>query len=155
MKIERATRDDYEQICDCDHIATTSMERRGEIAHAIAGQVCYVAWKDHRVVGYSICDHSFFGHAFIAMLMVDPHRRHEGIGMALMLSMEAHCARDKLFTSTNQSNVVMQRLCEKLGFVRSGWIENLDEGDPEIIYFKRLPTHDEGEEKRTKAPGLQ
>jgi hypothetical protein len=32
----------------------------------------------------------------------------------------------------------MQNLCEKLGFVRSGCIENLDEGDPEIIYFKRM-----------------
>ena len=25
------------------------------------------------------------------------------------------------------------------GFSRSGQIENLDEGDPEIVYFKRLP----------------
>lgn len=33
----------------------------------------------------------------------------------------------------------MQRMCEALGFVRSGYIENLDEGDPEIVYFKPLP----------------
>ncbi len=32
----------------------------------------------------------------------------------------------------------MRRLCEKLGFVQSGFIENPDEGDPEIIYFKRV-----------------
>jgi hypothetical protein len=32
----------------------------------------------------------------------------------------------------------MQNLCEKLGFARSGIIENLDVGDPEIVYFKRL-----------------
>jgi hypothetical protein len=30
----------------------------------------------------------------------------------------------------------MQALCERLGYVRSGYIENLDEDDPEIIYFK-------------------
>lgn len=35
----------------------------------------------------------------------------------------------------------MQRLCEKLGFVRSGYIENLDEDDPEIVYCKRPETH--------------
>jgi hypothetical protein len=34
----------------------------------------------------------------------------------------------------------MQRLCERLGYVRSGWIENLDEGDPEIIYSKKRLT---------------
>jgi hypothetical protein len=32
----------------------------------------------------------------------------------------------------------MQAVYESLGFVRSGFVENLDEGDPEIIYFKRL-----------------
>jgi hypothetical protein len=30
----------------------------------------------------------------------------------------------------------MQRLCEGLGCVRTGLIENLDEGDPEVYYFK-------------------
>ncbi len=33
----------------------------------------------------------------------------------------------------------MERLCEQLGNVRCRRIENLDEGDPEIIYFKRNP----------------
>lgn len=32
----------------------------------------------------------------------------------------------------------MRRLCEKLGFVQSGFIENPDEGAPEIVYFKRV-----------------
>jgi hypothetical protein len=32
----------------------------------------------------------------------------------------------------------LQAVCESLGFIRSGVVENLDEGDPEIIYFKRL-----------------
>jgi hypothetical protein len=32
----------------------------------------------------------------------------------------------------------MQRLLATLGFNRSGLIENLDEGDPELVYFKQL-----------------
>ena len=56
-----------------------------------------------------------------------------------MRHIESICVGKKLFTSTNESNTPMQRLCEQLGFVRSGRIENLDEGDPEIVYFKRLP----------------
>jgi hypothetical protein len=55
-----------------------------------------------------------------------------------MRHLERICPSEKLFTSTNESNMPMQRLCEKLGFVRSGWIDNLDDGDPEIIFFKRL-----------------
>ena len=44
----------------------------------------------------------------------------------------------KLFTSTNQSNAAMHAFCAAAGFVRSGVIENLDDGDPEIVYFKAL-----------------
>jgi hypothetical protein len=44
----------------------------------------------------------------------------------------------KLFTSTNLSHERMQRLCERLGSVRSGIIEHLDEDDPELVYFKQL-----------------
>jgi hypothetical protein len=32
----------------------------------------------------------------------------------------------------------MQALLLKNGFVQSGFIENLDEGDPEQVYFKRI-----------------
>ena len=39
---------------------------------------------------------------------------------------------------SKQSNFPMQRLLATLGFDRSGFIENLDEGDPELVYFKRI-----------------
>ena len=61
-----------------------------------------------------------------------------------MRYIESACPGEKLFTSTNESNAPMQRLCEKLEYVRSGRIENLDEGDPEIVYFKRLRTEGRG-----------
>jgi hypothetical protein len=32
----------------------------------------------------------------------------------------------------------MQSLLAKLGYVPSGIIYNLDEGDPELVYFKQL-----------------
>ena len=43
----------------------------------------------------------------------------------------------KVFSSTNQSNKRMQQLFHNLGFVKSGFIDNLDEGDPEMIYMKQ------------------
>jgi hypothetical protein len=42
----------------------------------------------------------------------------------------------KIFSSTNKSNRRMQEIFKANGFIQSGFIENLDEGDPEIIYFK-------------------
>jgi hypothetical protein len=34
----------------------------------------------------------------------------------------------------------MQRLCRRLGYMPSGMIDNLDPGDPEVIYCKK-PQH--------------
>jgi GNAT superfamily N-acetyltransferase len=99
---------------------------------------CDVAQENGVPVGYAIFDRSFFGYPFIRLLMVHPEHRRQGIGVNLIRTIESLCPTNKLFTSTNQSNVIMQQLCEKLGFMRSGMVENLDDSDPEIIYFKRL-----------------
>jgi hypothetical protein len=32
----------------------------------------------------------------------------------------------------------MQRLCAHLGYLPSGVVENLDDGDPELFFVKRL-----------------
>ena len=72
------------------------------------------------------------------MLYVHPEFRRQGIGSALIRHLVKECRTPKLFTSTNQSNFRMQRLLAMLDFDRSGFIENLDEGDPELVYFKRL-----------------
>ncbi|WP_177330351.1 hypothetical protein [Pseudomonas sp. CCOS 191] len=37
--------------------------------------------------------------------------------------------------STNRSNEPMRRLLKRQGFVASGVVENLDQGDPERVYF--------------------
>jgi hypothetical protein len=40
----------------------------------------------------------------------------------------------KLFTSTNRSNLPMQALLAKLGFVQCGEVNELDPGDPELFF---------------------
>src|SRR3990172_5792197 len=72
------------------------------------------------------------------MVYVDREFRRRGIGSALVRHMEQSCKTAKLFTSTNRSNKPMQALLDKLGYQPSGVIENLDEGDPELVYVKRV-----------------
>ena len=74
----------------------------------------------------------------IAMLYVHSDHRRRGVATAPIRHMESKCRTPKLFTSTNESNLSMQSLLGKLGYESSGVIHNLDEGDPELIYFKRL-----------------
>jgi GNAT superfamily N-acetyltransferase len=72
------------------------------------------------------------------MLYVHSDYRRHGTGVALLQHMESLCGTPKLFASTNLSNLPMQSLLAKLGYVLSRVIHNLDEGDPEVVYFKRL-----------------
>jgi ribosomal protein S18 acetylase RimI-like enzyme len=131
--IEKARLDDFEQI-----IALARSEQRSLIGRAMGQSRVSVARVDDAVRGFVAMDDRFYGHGFVELLVVHPDFRRRGLGTALMRAAELDAPTEKLFTSTNQSNVPMQRLCERIGFVRSGIIENLDEGDPELVYFKRL-----------------
>jgi ribosomal protein S18 acetylase RimI-like enzyme len=58
-----------------------------------------------------------------------------GVASALLREIRAHCRTDKLFTSANTSNVAAQSLFKAAGFSRSGVIENLAVGDPELVFM--------------------
>ncbi|HEY6420615.1 MAG TPA: GNAT family N-acetyltransferase [Candidatus Binataceae bacterium] len=136
--IERASNEDFEHICALDETVVGHGSRRAVIARAVAESRCAVARADGAVRGFQIADRSFFGNWFVELLIVHPDYRRRGVASALMRAAELDCPAEKLFTSTNQSNFPMQQLCARLGFIRSGYVENLDPGDPEIIYVKIL-----------------
>jgi len=72
------------------------------------------------------------------LLVIAPEYRRRGIATSLIRYIESICPTAKLFTSANQSNTIMQALCDRTGFVPSGVIDNLDADDPEVVYYKRL-----------------
>lgn len=79
----------------------------------------------------------FFGRSFIDLVIIAQPLRSSGYGPKLLAFLESQSQSTDLFTSTNESNAHMQHVLEKLGYVRSGVIHNLDPGDPEIVYVKR------------------
>lgn len=136
ISLRFATQADINIICSVDSIAEQDHQRREFVAHSIQTANCHVAVVEGQVVGYGVLEYSFFGLGFIAMLFVHPDFRRRGVAVALMRHLEAQCSTAKLFTSTNLSNLPMQSLLARLGYVLSGVVHNLDEGDPELIYFK-------------------
>lgn len=136
--IRQATMQDTTAICRIDAIVLGNTSRTQELCDSVAAGDCYVAYLDTDIIGFVVMNQSFFKQSFILHLIVHPQYQNQGIGEDLMLHMEAVCPRDKLFTSTNLSNKRMQRLCHKLHYVQSGIIDNLDPGDPEVIYCKQI-----------------
>jgi GNAT superfamily N-acetyltransferase len=141
MMLRPATAGDLDAICAIDHLSADP-GRRSFIQKALAADHATVAVLDERVIGYLVLDYSFYAQGFIALLYVDDAHRRAGVGTRLMRHAEAQCKTPRLFTSTNESNAPMHALLEGLGFARSGEIHNLDEGDPEIVYFKRCGAYE-------------
>jgi ribosomal protein S18 acetylase RimI-like enzyme len=142
MQIEVAQEVDIDEIVALHAMVSRSESRRNLITHTVKQHQGYVARHENQIVGLLLLHEHFFELPFIEMVLVHPSFRCQGIGAALMQHIETIYTPGKLFTSTNLSNERMQRLCERLGYVRSGIIEHLDEDDPELVYFKHL-FHDE------------
>lgn len=103
--------------------------------------LCWVAEVDGEIVGFVTANRHFFERDFISLIVVGSAFRRCGIGRQLVHAVEAACTDGKLFTSTNQSNVVAQAFLLAAGFNRSGVVENLDDSDPEYIYVKESLPH--------------
>lgn len=136
MNIVEAQISDLDAIVqvDCQVIGNTS--RRDYIENAIKQGRCILMKENEDIAGFLIFDTHFFECTFIALIIVSPAKRRKGYASQLMNYLVRISPTDKIFSSTNRSNESMQKVFEANGFVQSGIVENLDEGDPEIIYFK-------------------
>lgn len=138
ISIRPAVESDVEALCLLDLSARQDNERREFIRCEVTSGTCFVAVAEEEVIGYGVLNYTFYHSGCIDMLYVHSDHRRRGAGAALLRHMESLCRTPKLFTSTNLSNLRMQSLLAKLGYELSGVIHNLDEGDPEIVYFKRV-----------------
>ena len=138
MEIRDAKQSDVPAIYAVDHKAEEEGSRRQHIREWVSAGHAIVAVIDNVVVGYAVLEYTFFSYGFIAMLMIEKASRRKGAATALISELEKRCETDKLFTSTNESNKPMQALMQSMSYEPSGTVYNLDEGDPERFYFKRL-----------------
>jgi ribosomal protein S18 acetylase RimI-like enzyme len=121
-----------------DPLLRADPDRAESVKQAVEQGRCSAAFDGDEVAGYVVLNDHFLGQAFVERLIVGPAYQRQGIGTLLLRAAERASGRQKLFTSCNRSNLPAQCLFEKCGFQRSGQIYNLDEGDPELVYYKAL-----------------
>lgn len=138
MQIKLAEPIELIDIVEIDKEVIGSDSRKDYLKKAIKENKCLVAKKDSVIVGFLVYNTDFFDCSFIALVIVHPLERKKGYAKSLMRYFETISPTHKVFSSTNQSNENMQKLFASIGYVKSGYVENLDEGDPEIIYCKNI-----------------
>ena len=139
LEVRAAGSDDIADLITADPYAQINPERRAQIAEWIEAGHCFLAERDGRLVGYSVLNRHWFDSFFIKLVAVAETDRRTGVGTAMIEHLICLMPPgEKLWTSTNQSNAAMRALLPRLGFTESGQIDNLDDGDPELV-FVRLP----------------
>lgn len=136
--IHLASAKDHRVFGVIDARAASDLARRELIDAAIAARRCWVGEWAGRVLGYGVLTKNFFGRDFLELLYVAEDARRGGVGRALLETIEHAVRGDRFFTSTNESNAPMRALLSACGYAPSGRIENLDPGDPELVFVKFL-----------------
>jgi ribosomal protein S18 acetylase RimI-like enzyme len=137
LLVTLAESNELDEILNIDKEVIGNDYRKEFIIKSVEEKKCLVArLPESSIVGFLIYNTNFFACSFISLVIVHPLERNKGYGKFLLKYFEEISPTDKIFTSTNESNEEMQKLLSSIGYVKSGWIENLDEDDPEIIYFK-------------------
>ncbi|MBS0412587.1 MAG: GNAT family N-acetyltransferase [Proteobacteria bacterium] len=143
--IRRATRADLPALARVDPLLDTQAGRADHIGDLLDLGLSWLAEDaGGNPLGYVVASTHFFARPFVDLLVVDENQRRRGVGTALMAQCEAAHDDDRLFTSTNESNQPMRALLAQAGYQVSGVIENLDPGDPELVFVKFRSLRDEG-----------
>lgn len=136
--IRCAAADDLDGILRADQLAAQGGRQRAEfLRQCLMLGECQVHVTDGAVTGFMIVKPAhFFGRDFVELLIVDPALRRSGIGRALLRQALAAAGTSQVFTSTNTSNHPMRSLLETEDWSFSGELDGLDEGDPELVFYK-------------------
>ncbi len=138
VTVRRGREADAAALKALDTIAPVDPQRAVSIDGWLVQDVVFVAVADDQPVGYAVFNHDFFRQGNVAMLMLAVDWRGRDIGEQLLQALEDACDTPKLFCTTNVSNHRMQRLLARRGFLACGFIDELDPGDPELVYVKKL-----------------
>jgi GNAT superfamily N-acetyltransferase len=138
LKAEVARHHHLDVMSQISKVAAPKWYKREYLKTAIRHKRAYVAMVGRLPGAFLIWNRDFYGYYFIDLLVVHPELRRKGLARLLIKAMEKKCEGKRLYTSTNRSNKVMQHVLKQLRYRRVGYISNVDRGDPEWIYYKRL-----------------
>lgn len=142
ISLRLATEEDKSLVVAIDYALNkdehVELKREEQITKAISNKECFVILEDNETIGFVIFDYRFFSQGWIELIIIDEKHRGKGIYRQVFDLICKQCKATKVFTSTNSSNLRMQKALMKSGFVFSGKLDGLDDGDPEFFYYKLL-----------------
>ena len=137
-EIRTARPSDLGAMLSIDRVAAAGDAGRAELLQrSVASGECLVHLQHASLTGFVVTRPAhFFGRDFVELLVVAASSRRAGTGRALLRAAFACAGTDQVFTSTNTSNAAMRGLLAAEEWSFSGELAGLDQGDPELVFFK-------------------
>ena len=140
VRLRKATIEDRSMAIDLDYQLDKTehieLHRAEKITQAIVNNECFLILLNKQAVGFVLFDYRFFDQGWIELIIIDEKYKGKGIGGKVFDLLCEQCKTDKVFTSTNRSNTRMQKALAKANFSFAGEITGLDDGDPELFYYR-------------------
>lgn len=140
ITLRTATQNDAPSVIAFDYALDKdehiNLKRDQKITKAISNKECFLILADDEAIGFVLFDYRFFDLGWIELMVIEEKNRGKGIAGQVFHLLIKQSKTKKIFTSTNNSNTPMQKALTKAGFSFAGKIDGLDEGDPELFYYK-------------------
>jgi ribosomal protein S18 acetylase RimI-like enzyme len=130
-----------EDVAACVNLAEAVVEPRRAaplVQAAMNRGQLLVAPDGDAVVGVLAFRTDWFACTFVLLVSVLPDERRKGVARRLFEAVEARSPGPRIFSSTEETNVPAIRMHRALGFVESGYIDNLPQGHRELLFYKRV-----------------
>ena len=137
-----------EETASCVDLAeaVVGSRRAGPLVQAaLDREQLLVALDDGHVVGTLAYRTDWFACTFVTLVSVAEKSRRLGSARGLFEAVEARSPGPRLFSSTEETNVAAIRMHRALGFIESGYIDNLPQGYRELLFYKRARSMLEGD----------
>jgi GNAT superfamily N-acetyltransferase len=137
-----------EEAAPCVDLAESVVgsRRAGPLVQAaLDREQLLVALDDGAVVGTLAYRTDWFACTLVTLVSVLEDRRRRGVARRLFEAAEAVIPGPRLFSSTEETNVAAIRMHRALGFVESGYVDNLPQGYRELLFYKRVRSMLEGD----------
>lgn len=139
LRVEKAKAKHLAALIEINKAVAPKWHRNKLLKASLKEKRAFIAFMGRIPAGFLVWTKDFYSHHFIDLVLVHPQMRRKGVAQELLRAVESICPGNKLFSSTNRNNEAMQKVFEGAGFVKSGFISHLDKGNPELIYYKKVP----------------
>jgi GNAT superfamily N-acetyltransferase len=137
MEIRLARPEEAAPCVDLAEVVVGSRRGASLVQSALDREQLVVALDDGTVVGTLAYRTDWFACTFVSLVSVAEKWRRRGVARRLFEAVETFSPGPRMFSSTEETNVAAIRMHRALGFVESGYVDNLPQGYRELLFYKR------------------